>query len=63
MLAMTGGGEDAAEVFEFVLAQDLGLTLGQVRGMPHREYVEWRSFYKARHAVQTMQEKARRAGR
>lgn len=43
-LGLLSGEIDA---FPFVLARDLGLTLAQVRAMPHAEYAEWAAFYRA----------------
>lgn len=39
------------DVFPFVLARDLGLTLGAVRAMPHDELVEWACFYRVERRV------------
>lgn len=33
------------DAFDFVLAQDLGMSLGEVRDLPEAEVVEWRAFY------------------
>lgn len=43
--------EDEVDAFDFVLAQDLKLTLGQVRALPNSEVVEWRAFYEYRAAM------------
>lgn len=37
---------------DFVLAEQLGKSLAEVRAMPHAEYVEWAAFYTWRHAAQ-----------
>lgn len=64
MLGAIGGGPGAIDVFDFVLAESLGMTLGQVRAMPNVEYVQWRAFYKVRHALQNMRQQVpERAGR
>jgi len=52
--------------FDFVLARDLGLTLGQVHQLPHAEVVAWRAFYtweKAMVEFTRKQETARRGRR
>lgn len=36
--------------FEYGLARDLGLSVGQVRSLPRREIVEWAAFYARRAA-------------
>lgn len=36
---------------DFVLAENLGLTLAQVRAMPNAEIVEWECFYRYRDAM------------
>lgn len=41
-----------ADAFEFVLAKDLGKTLGEVRAMPNSEYVEWQCYHEARRAYE-----------
>jgi hypothetical protein len=37
--------------FDFVLAETLGKTLGEIRATPNIEIVEWRAFYKYRAAM------------
>lgn len=37
---------------DFVLAENLGKSLAEVRSMPHVEYVEWAAFYTWRYAAQ-----------
>ena len=49
--AMMLGEVDA---FDFQLAQDLGMSLGEVRRLPNREHMEWRSFYKVRAAMEDL---------
>lgn len=39
------------DAFEFILARDLGLTLGAVRSMPNSEYGEWVAFYQVERRV------------
>lgn len=39
------------DTFDFVLAQDLGVPLHAVRSWPNAEVVEWRAYYKYRHAM------------
>ena len=39
------------DTFDFVLAQDLGMTLGAVRELPNAEVTEWRAYYRYRHAM------------
>lgn len=43
--------------FDFVLAEALGKTLGEVRSLPNREYVEWRAFYRYRNAMDDLSER------
>lgn len=45
---------DHVDTFDFVLAEALGKSLGEVRGMPNSEIVEWRAFYKYRNAMSNM---------
>ena len=40
---------------DFVLAENLGMSLGQVRSLPNSEYVEWAAFYKYRHEMERLQ--------
>lgn len=35
------------DAFPFILARDLGMTLGAVRAMPNSEYAEWAAFHQA----------------
>ena len=47
--------------FEFVLARDLGMTVGELdRRMSHMEYREWQAFYIAENARRKQAEKARK---
>lgn len=39
---------------DFVLAENLGLSLGQVRDLPNAEHVEWRAFFKYRHEMEKL---------
>jgi len=34
------------DAFDFVLARDLGRTLGEIHQMPQAEMVAWRAFYR-----------------
>ena len=36
-----------ADALPFILATKLGMTLGQVRAMPHTEALEWRAYLAA----------------
>lgn len=45
------------DALPFVLAERLGKSLGQVRAMPNAEIVEWRAFFKYRHALQELEMK------
>lgn len=40
------------DVFDYVLAEKLGKTLGEVRAMPNDEYVEWRCYHEVRAALE-----------
>lgn len=42
------------EVDLYFLAHELGKTVGEIRAMPHTEYVTWQAYFKARHAIQNM---------
>lgn len=46
------GDEDT---FPYVLALDLGLTLGQLDLMGQREYMRWEAFYEVRRAEQRLE--------
>jgi hypothetical protein len=51
------------DVLDFLLAQDLGMSLTQVRALPNTEHVEWRAFYEYRAAMQDfLQKEANRRG-
>lgn len=41
---MGGDGVDPVDPIDFVLAETLGMSLGQVRALPNTEVVEWRAF-------------------
>lgn len=51
--------DGAADPFDFILAEALGMSLGQVRALPNSEIVEWSAFYKWRHAMQELEAKKR----
>ena len=40
--------------FDFVLAQDLGMSLAGVRALPNAEHVEWRAFYTFRSEMEKL---------
>lgn len=43
-----GGGD----VFTYHLALKLGKTVGELDLMPYQEYVNWASFFTAKHAIE-----------
>lgn len=43
--------EGDLDPFDFVLAQDLGMTIGALRAMGNDEYLAWRAFYTWRKAM------------
>jgi hypothetical protein len=45
---------------EFVVAERLGLSLGQVHDLPNAELEDWRAFYEYRAAMRDLE--ARRGG-
>lgn len=47
------------DTLEFVLAQDLGKGLGEVRAMPNAELVEWRAYYRFRHVMDDLASRSR----
>ncbi len=51
------------DYFDFVLAQDLGMSLGEVRSLPNIELVEWRAFYHYRNAMNELASQTQRGGR
>lgn len=36
------------DALDFMLAEALGKTLGEIRSMPNSELVEWRAYYRVR---------------
>jgi len=42
------------DAFDFVLAENLHLTLAQVGQMSNHEYLRWRAFYVYRNAMREM---------
>ena len=51
------------DMFDFILAEKLGMTLAQVRALPNAEWVEWRAYHKVRHALSNMKERVPRGRR
>lgn len=43
--------EEELDTFPFVLAMDLGRTLGEVDAMPYPEYLSWQAYYTYRAAM------------
>jgi hypothetical protein len=39
---------------DFLLAEGLGKTLGEIRALPNAEVVEWRAFYKYRSEMEKL---------
>jgi hypothetical protein len=39
---------------DFILAENLGMSLGQVRALPNSEIVEWRAFLRYRAEMQKL---------
>jgi hypothetical protein len=48
------------DIFPFLLAEKLGMTLGEVRAMPNAEYEEWRAYHEVTQALGNMKERAGR---
>jgi hypothetical protein len=46
--------EGDLDVFDFQLAERLGVTLAMVGAMSNREYLAWKAFYVYRAAMQEM---------
>lgn len=44
----------AIDTFDFLLAEKLGMSLGQVRELPNSEVTEWRSFWEFRAAMEEL---------
>lgn len=40
------------DVFVFFLASQLGKTVAEIELMPHAEYVRWRGYFTAKHAIE-----------
>lgn len=51
------GGEHV-ELFAFHLARELGKTVAEIEGMPHREYASWDAYFKSRNAVASVRGQA-----
>lgn len=62
MFMASVGKESEVDVFQFFLADRLGLTLRQVEAMPSAEYVGWVSYHKVRNQQAELQAKAARHG-
>jgi hypothetical protein len=43
--------DEELDAFQFVLAENLGMTLGQLDEMPNAEYIAWRAFDAYRRAM------------
>jgi hypothetical protein len=46
--------EGDLDVFDFTLAEALGLTLADIGRMSNNEYIRWRAFYAYRAAMRDM---------
>lgn len=46
--------EGELDPFVFVLAERLGITLGQLDEMPLAEFYQWAAFYEYRNAMQEL---------
>lgn len=53
MLALNGAPSEV-DAFMFHLARELGKTLAEIGEMSHEEYVLWRAYYTAKHAMENM---------
>lgn len=49
--------EGELDTFQFVLAQDLGMTLAQLGEMSFDEYLHWQAFYTYRAAMAELEAK------
>jgi hypothetical protein len=49
--------EGEIDVFDFILAEKLGMTLAQVGEMSNNEYLRWKAFYVYRRAMQELDSK------
>jgi hypothetical protein len=49
--------EEELDPFDYQLAENLGMTVEQVRQMPNREYAAWQAFYVWRHARRELEAK------
>lgn len=49
------------DVFDFLLAEGLGVTLEQVGAMSNNEYLRWRAFYAYRAAQRELAAATRKA--
>lgn len=50
--------EGEIDVFDFLLAEGLGMTLEQIGNMTNNEYLRWRAFYVYRNAQQELKAKS-----
>lgn len=44
------------DVFSYFLATQLGRSVGEIDAMPHAEYVNWKSYYIAKHAIENQKQ-------
>lgn len=42
------------DVFAYFLARELGRTVAEIEDMPHAEYVNWRAYFTAKHAIENL---------
>lgn len=54
MILAMHGQPSTIDVFAFHLARELGRTVGEIEAMPYAEYVGWRSYFTAKHAVDSV---------
>lgn len=62
MLAFNDRPSDV-DLFEFFLAEKLGLALQAIRGMPHVEYLQWASYYRVKGLLTKMHAEHANKGR
>lgn len=58
MFLASVGEESDVDVFTFLLAHDLGKTLGELDDMPAAEMANWRAFYKVKRQQEQLAHKA-----
>lgn len=55
--------EGSLDAFDFLLAERLGMTVGELRDrMSNDEYLQWRAYIKWRNAMQELELKSAQAG-